>query len=246
MSGSRSARWRMMSLATRLVIAIAIAAALGFPVFVWSLARDQTDPAPADGIVVLTGGEDRLPAAVRLLQAHKGNRLLISGVHQDTTRKVLLERIGGDPALFACCVDLGRSAENTIGNAEETAVWATQNDYHSIIVVTATYHMPRTLLELEAASPTTQFIAYPVFPQRVRLKRWWEDPQTTAVLMGEYGKYLASIMRVRAATALGLNTVSNSPTIERWTAAPAHADSAEGAGASDKSAADKSMGASSK
>jgi len=57
-----------MSLATRLVIAIAIAAALGFPVFVWSLARETIEPAPADGIVVLTGGEDRLPAAVKLLQ----------------------------------------------------------------------------------------------------------------------------------------------------------------------------------
>ena len=87
MSGSRSASWRLMSLATRLVIAIAIAAALGFPIFVASLARAPVDPAPADGIVVLTGGEDRLPAAVKLLQAHKGSRLLISGVHQETTRK---------------------------------------------------------------------------------------------------------------------------------------------------------------
>ena len=97
MSGSRSARWRIMSLATRLVIAIAIAAALGFPVFVSSLARATVDPGPADGIVVLTGGEDRLPAAVHLLQAHKGNRLLISGVHQETTRKELLDRVGADP-----------------------------------------------------------------------------------------------------------------------------------------------------
>src|SRR5436190_23949674 len=118
-----------MSLATRLVIAVLVAAALGFPLFVWSLARDTVEPQKADGIVVLTGGEDRLPAAVKLLQDHKGDRLLISGVHQETTRKELLERVGGDANLFACCVDLGRSAGNTIGNAGETAVWASENKY---------------------------------------------------------------------------------------------------------------------
>ena len=229
MSGSRSARWRMMSLATRLVIAIAIAAALGFPVFVSLLARATVDPGPADGIVVLTGGEDRLPAAVHLLQAHKGNRLLISGVHQETTRKELLERVGADPITFTCCVDLGRSAENTIGNAGETAAWASENDYRSIIVVTASYHMPRTLLELQAVSPTLQFVAYPVFPERMKLDRWWRDPHTTGVLIGEYGKYLASLVRVNVATAFGLEAAPSAPTIEHGTTAPAHADSAQSA-----------------
>src|SRR5262245_39456233 len=74
-------------------VAVFIAAALGFPFFVWSLARDPIEPQKADGIVVLTGGEDRLPAAVKLLQAHKGDRLLISGVHHETTREQLLERV---------------------------------------------------------------------------------------------------------------------------------------------------------
>ena len=233
MSGSRSASWRLISLATRLVIAIAIAAALGFPVFVSSLARATIDPAPADGIVVLTGGEDRLPAAVKLLQAHKGNRLLISGVHQETTRKELLERVGGDPSLFACCVDLGRSAGNTIGNAGETAVWTTENDYRSVIVVTASYHMPRTLLELQAVSPKIQFVAYPVFPEHVKLDRWWSDPQTTGVLIAEYGKYLVSEVRVNAAMIFGFKTAfaPNSATIEHGSTPPAHATDAASAGA---------------
>src|SRR5262245_44691486 len=110
LSGSRSASWRLISLATRLVIALVIAAALGFPFFVWSLARDPVEPpAKADGIVVLTGGEDRLPAAVKLLKEHKGTRLLISGVHHETTREQLLERVGGDATSVSSDVDLGRS-----------------------------------------------------------------------------------------------------------------------------------------
>ena len=238
MSGSRSASWRLMSLATRLVIAIAIAAALGFPVFVWSLERDAIEPKHADGIVVLTGGEDRLPAAVKLLQEHKGDRLLISGVHQETTRKELLERVGADTSLFTCCVDLGRSAGNTIGNAGETAAWAAENKYDSIIVVTASYHMPRTLLELEAASPEVHFVAYPVFPEKVKLDHWWSDPQTTGVLIAEYGKYLAALVRVNAATTFGLKPapVPTSPTIEHGSTAPISAPAAgtQSAGAQSK------------
>ena len=240
MSGSRSASWRLMSLATRLVIAVLIAAALGFPFFVWSLARDPVEPQKADGIVVLTGGEDRLPAAVKLLQAHKGDRLLISGVHHETTREQLLERVGGDALSASSDVDLGRSAGNTIGNAGETAAWATENKYDSIIVVTASYHMPRALLELEAASPDVHFVAYPVFPEKVNMKHWWSDPTTTGVLIAEYGKFLAALVRVNAATTFGLKpaAVASAPTIEHGAkaAAPAPAtDSAtQSAGAQDK------------
>lgn len=223
MSQSRSAGWVVLSLASRVLIAILIAAALGFPVFVWSLARAAVDPEPADAIVALTGGEDRLPAAMHLLEERKGARLLISGVHQETTREDLKERIGGPSDLFACCVDLGRSAANTIGNAGETAVWVRDNDYHSLIVVTASYHMPRSMLELQAVLPETKFVAYPVFPERVKLDHWWSDPQTTGVLIGEYGKFLASLVRVTAATTFGMNKAAapSAPTIERGAAQPA-------------------------
>ena len=231
-----------MSLATRLVIALFVAAALGFPFFVWSLARDPVEPPKADGIVVLTGGEDRLPAGVKLLKEHKGTRLLISGVHHETTREQLFERVVGDAASVSADVDLGRSAGNTIGNAGETAAWAAEYKYDSIIVVTASYHMPRALLELEAASPDVHFVAYPVFPETVDMKHWWSDPTTTGVLIAEYGKYLAALVRVNAATTFGLQpaAVASSPTIEHGTAAaapppaPATDSASQSAGADSK------------
>ena len=236
MSGSRSASWRVMSLATRLLIAVAIAAALGFPIFVWSLARDTVEPGAADAIVVLTGGEDRLPAAVKLLSEHKGKRLLISGVHHETTREQLLEHVGGDATQLSTSIDLGRSAGNTIGNADETAAWANENSFDSIIVVTANYHMPRTLLELRAASPKVHFVPYPVFPERVQLQHWWSDPRTTGVLIAEYGKYLAALVRLNAVASLGLEpeAVAPQPTIEHGSAASAGAASAQSAGAQSK------------
>jgi uncharacterized SAM-binding protein YcdF (DUF218 family) len=169
-------------LAFRILVAVFILAALGFPVFVWSLARASSDPEPADAIVALTGGEGRLAAGLQLLDQGKGARLLISGVHAETSRTELFEAVGQLSPKAACCVDLGRSAESTIGNANETAAWVQRRGYKSIIVVTATYHMPRSLMELHYVLPDTKLVAYPVFPDRVRMDEWWSDGETSGVL----------------------------------------------------------------
>ncbi len=58
-----------------------------------------------------------------------------------------------DPVPLAAHVTLGRSATSTLGNAEETATWVRTHDIHSLIVVTADYHMPRALLEMEREMP---------------------------------------------------------------------------------------------
>ena len=186
----------------RVAVAAFVVAVLGFPVFVWSLARTSSDPGRADAIVALTGGEGRLQAALELLDQDKGARLLISGVHSDTSREELFEAAGGLSRRALCCVDLGRSAENTIGNAGETAVWVSEHNYRSVIIVTASYHMPRALLELNAVLPETEFVTYPVFPDDVHLSEWWREPYTTGVLAGEYLKYLAATVRVAAASGL--------------------------------------------
>ena len=41
----------------------------------------------ADGIVVLTGAASRIPDAIELLAAERGKRLLITGVHRDTSAR---------------------------------------------------------------------------------------------------------------------------------------------------------------
>src|SRR5262245_46265342 len=73
--------------------------------FIYGLPEYPPDPLPhADGIVALTGGEERIVAAMALLGANKGGRLLISGVHPDVTREELKKRVADPGDLFACCV----------------------------------------------------------------------------------------------------------------------------------------------
>lgn len=203
MQSGESQGWGWIGFAFRAAVAVFVLAALGFPVFIWTLARTSADPEPADAIVALTGGEGRLMAGLQLLDQGKGGRLLISGVHAETSREELFAAVGQLPRRAACCVDLGRSAENTIGNAGETAVWVRHHGYQSLIVVTASYHMPRSLMELHAMLPETKLVPYPVFPDQIRLEEWWRDPETTGVLAGEYLKFLAATVRLGAATAFG-------------------------------------------
>jgi hypothetical protein len=70
----------------------------------------------------------------------------------------------------------------------------------------------------------------------MKLDHWWSDPQTTGVLISEYGKYLASQVRVTTTTTFGLKPAAtpNSPTIEHGSTPPVHADGAQSAGAANK------------
>jgi uncharacterized SAM-binding protein YcdF (DUF218 family) len=151
----------------------------------------------ADGIVALTGDEDRISEAVRLLAQGKAGRLLISGVYKRTgaTQIISMNGAGPDEAfLFGCCIDLDKRSLNTEDNALEATIWARKRGFHSLIVVTSTYHMPRTLIELRQTMPEANLIPYPVKSARMETE-WWNDPKTTWVLLKEYLKFVTSSAR---------------------------------------------------
>jgi len=151
-------------------------------------------PAVADGIVALTGGSDlRLEAATDLLESGLGQRLLVSGVNLHTRRSDLWGVTGAAKPVFDCCVDLGYTAADTIGNAREAAEWARAMGYKSLILVTADYHMPRALLELRAALPQTRITAFPVATAELDVRHWETTSQGARRMVNEYDKYLAAL-----------------------------------------------------
>ncbi len=180
------------------VISLAILAlAAGFLIFVASLPGPGVSPREADGIVALTGGEQRIEAALGLLAEGKGKRLLISGLHPDTLRADVAARTGASP-FIDCCIDLDWLAQDTEGNAGAAAHWARDNGFDRVIVVTANYHMPRALLELSAVMPETEWVPFPVVPAVVAAKEWWLDPAAMRILGSEYMKLLAAGVRAGA------------------------------------------------
>jgi uncharacterized SAM-binding protein YcdF (DUF218 family) len=200
---SRRRRWLIGGLAAAVGIA-----ALGLAGFVYFSRLINEEPdlpiQAADAIVVLTGGEARIPEAIKLLARGKGRRLLISGVNPITTRKELASLMPNSQGLFRCCVDVDYVARDTIGNATETRNWVDKRGFKSLIVVTASYHMPRSLAELRRALPDTRFIPYPVKPGNLHTEDWWTHTPTLRFLAKEYIKFLPAFGRCLVIQ-LGLN-----------------------------------------
>ena len=169
----------------------------GFALFATHVGQMATpeNPPAADAIIVLTGGQARVDAAVYLLKSGKGERLLISGVNPSTSIATLRAATGGDKALFSCCVDIDRAALDTIGNAEESAKWVNNHAYGRVIVVTNNYHMPRSLLEMGRLLGAAKLRPYPVVNTRLDDGVWMTKPDALRVLFTEYTKYLASLAR---------------------------------------------------
>jgi uncharacterized SAM-binding protein YcdF (DUF218 family) len=192
------------------VIAAIIVVGVHFVSFVGQLPvrLHETDNISADGIVVVTGGAERVAEGIRLLDAGRGQRLLISGVHVAATPAAIAEKAKVPFELFMCCVDLDRRAPNTIANAMEIKRWASQRRYRTIIVVTASYHMPRALNEIQAAAPDLTLLAYPVVPPGFEPAVWWQDWETFRLLSVEYFKYIITVLRIRVGLqpTLGLAT----------------------------------------
>ena len=169
----------------------------GFGLFATHVGQMSTpkNPPTADAIIVLTGGQARLDAAIGLLKSGKGERLLISGVHPSTSSSTLQAATGGDEALFSCCVDIDHAALDTIGNAEESAKWVRTHDYDRVILVTNNYHMPRSLLEMSRLLDKEELDPYPVVNSKLDNGGWIVRPRALRVLFTEYNKYLAALAR---------------------------------------------------
>lgn len=182
----------------RVVVLAAALFVIGFVVFANSIEEGRADvERRAEGIVVLTGGQARIAAAVDLLAAGKARRLLISGVYPDTTEEAIANLIPQSVGLFDCCIDLDKRAQNTMDNASEARIWAERHGFESLIIVTSSYHMPRALAELERVMPEVDLIPYAVTPPALSTEKWWTDARTMRLLLKEYVKYIP------AATLLG-------------------------------------------
>jgi uncharacterized SAM-binding protein YcdF (DUF218 family) len=158
----------------------------GFGLFCYDLTHMSSallSPPEADAIVVLTGGPGRVATGLDLLEQKKGKRLLITGVNTDVKPREIL------PSTHLP-VDLGYHAQNTLENAQEARAWAFGHGYKSLIIVTSSYHMRRSLLEFSQRLGEISLIPHPVSPASHKLSQ---------ISLGQawiqYGKYILALGR---------------------------------------------------
>lgn len=193
----------MARVSRALVVSAGAAAALlvfGFIVFANSAMRKIPEPQhAADGIVVFTGADERIAAGIRLLKKGLAPRLLISGANPLTRPEAIRRIAPGNEALFACCVQIGYEARDTSGNADEARLWVNDWRISKLIVVTSSYHMPRSLAELGRVLPGTELVPYPVLSRRAESGPWWLRFGAVRMLLAEYCKFLPAAVRYAGA-----------------------------------------------
>ena len=163
---------------------IFIAWALGFALFFIRLPEpDRDGKLSAEAVVVLTGGGGRLKAGVALLKEGRSKLMLVSGVHENVRPHELILLTGAEAALFDCCVTLDYKATNTLGNAVETAKWVEARNITSIFLVTADYHVQRSVVLFRKSLPGVTIVPFPVKTRMPLFK-----------LAKEYNKYLATLI----------------------------------------------------
>lgn len=179
----------VVSFCGALALFLWLASFLNFVHVVRGYARFDDAFSDTQAIVVLTGGSDRTSAGIELLRQNKGKKLLISGVFPGVDVKSFSASRALSQEMAACCVVLGRTARDTRGNAREARAFMEAEGFSSLRLVTAHYHMPRSLLLFRAEMPDVTIVPYPVFPAGVDWSSWWLNPRALSLLVFEHSKY---------------------------------------------------------
>ena len=186
--------------AKSLLIALLLGCALftaGLQHFILTLPKPAPIATSTDGIVVITGGQQRLAAGFNLLQSGAGRALLVSGVGKGVSKAVLADELNLNPretALLECCVTLEFQAGDTRGNAVAAGKWVQANGFRSLQLVTANYHMPRAKAIFTRKLSNIVLSYWPVSPNDLDLDIWWKTPPIIRLLAREYAKYLTEPM----------------------------------------------------
>ena len=185
----------LLSFLAGIVFAVVVAWAMGLMWFASTIpARVDDTTTHTDAIVVLTGGSERIETGLSLLANGFADRMFVSGVGGQVRVNDLTNRMSSWPVELVEKISVGKAANDTPGNAIETAEWVHASGVHSIRLVTAAYHMRRSLLEFQDEMSDVAIIPNAVFPPNVKTD-WWRWPGTARLIASEYTKFMLTWAR---------------------------------------------------
>ncbi|MBI1326755.1 MAG: hypothetical protein GC136_03835 [Alphaproteobacteria bacterium] len=164
----------------------------GYIIFVGSICmmdKAATTGQTAETIIVLTGGEKRVEEGAALFKEKAAPTLFISGVHLSVKPAEIVPMLSY--ASRKCCVTLGHKAGDTFSNALESKEWIMKNDYSSLYLVTANYHMVRSVFLFKLVMPGVKIVPHPVFLEGFSVY----DFQFWLVSLKEYAKLYLGLLQ---------------------------------------------------
>ncbi len=161
--------------------AVFLAWVAGFLWFTVTLPQPAGETA-TDAVIVPTGGAGRIAQGLAVLDRGQARKMLVTGVDPEVTPTEFALEFEVDQASLDCCVTLGFLAEDTRGNATETAEWVETHGIQSLRLVTTDWHMRRAARELDRTLPETVTVVWDAVPS---------EPSLPSLFL-EYHKLLAS------------------------------------------------------
>jgi uncharacterized SAM-binding protein YcdF (DUF218 family) len=166
--------------------------------------RLPQQPTPAsvrtDAIIVLTGGSARVERGFAMLAQGAAPVLMISGVGKDVTLQEMLyahadSRTRDAIVLRGASIVLDHVARTTQTNAREIAQFAQERQLRSARIITADYHMARSLAEIRTALPEVELVPDAVQPSGFKRDQWWRHKTSRELVLSEYHKTIAVLVR---------------------------------------------------
>lgn len=175
----------MVKIFSKLKFLILIWVAL-FITFVAHIPQQTSNSETTDAIVVFTGSKGRIREATKLYEQKLAPLLHVSGVGCNVVSDV--DELTHKAKFDAKCgrVDMD-SAKNTKQNAIKTAEWIQNKNIKSIRLVTASYHMPRSILEMSELLPDVHIIPHPIHEPILKNKK------SFIIHIGEFHKLFGAL-----------------------------------------------------
>ena len=150
---------------------------------VWNLLAVNEEPKPADVIIVLSGGTDRVEEGVTLYKLGYANKILFSG--------------DGSPDMAIQAESLGvpqnnilieNNSQSTIENAKYSAAIMEAQGFKSAIVVTSPYHTRRASILFANFFRGWNLTICSVPFTSSTASNWWKNPYLERTVISEYMK----------------------------------------------------------
>tara|TARA_R110002124_G_scaffold64985_2_gene177457 strand:- start:262434 stop:263042 length:609 start_codon:yes stop_codon:yes gene_type:complete len=153
--------------------------ALGFMAFIaysYFLPQPKIAEIMERPIIILTGDVGRIEAGLSLAQSINSPAIFITGVDKRLDKTTIIEKwASGATDSLEDKIDIDHDALNTFGNAEQSKLWLNAHNYTQAIVVTSSYHLPRTKAVMRDNLPKLTLTGYPVSIEHLnptKLKFW--------------------------------------------------------------------------
>ncbi len=179
-------------------MALAVGVLLSVVFFVLdSTGNTKLSASTPKGLVVFTGGTNRIEESAKVILSGYTGPVLITGVYPGVQVEQLF-KVYGLSANQLASVTLDYAAQSTAGNVLQTGRWAKAQNITDLRVITSSYHAARSRLLFRRYTPDLTVAIYPVEPDSGGVKIWVKEYIKYALVLVGAEAFVPAIQDVNA------------------------------------------------